>query len=610
MKKNYLMIASAALVLAGCANDDFVGEEEGIKSITPMTFNLQTSKQTRATSSGKDAATALGNMFIVWGEKNETDGTKASEGNVVFKNYVVKYTENSANTSTSNTKGWEYVAETPYKSTVVSPSIIAGDNSSIKQTIKYWDDNASQYTFTAVSAKADDLNGNSPKVIITKNEGEESSGSATVYDKGYTIQVKSGASTGNIYVSDRKVVTKEESSSSYKHEVVQLTFRNFESKIRFGIYETVPGYKVVITGLKYKSASNTDVTHPATDSNTDKTFGITGNFIVPGDNTKYKVTYGNAESGSENKAKVEVVSEESQTPSSNTYCNTSGTEWLSTSKTSPIGTSSLVPTYDATSGAYTSILPNPSNSTNLTLTISYELYSEDAGEKISVDYTSVEVPAQYCQWKSNYAYTYLFKITDASAGLYPITFDAVVETDEIGNQETITTVSDPSITTFGYDISNKKIINAVNNEYKANDVIYACVLEKNGTSPVTLSVAENNVNVKLYTVESSDTTYFPITEASVAQSLSATVTEGTSKKITTTAVTIKSVNGSETDTGAELVSSVPDETPNGTREVSALKWTAEAGKVYAIEYIKKDSGNSGSVTKTYKIVKVKATEGN
>ena len=619
------MLASTALLLASCADDKFTGEGGGnglTGGTAPIAFNMQGVGQTRASQTGATAAEALHYEFIVWGEKNETDGKQADATNLVFQNYRVQYKDQTAYTTTSNRRNWEYAGITPYASNIVSPSV----NPTV-QTIKYWDLGASSYTFTAVSAAWHDLHNtdnssaSSPLVKITKTQSDpaatgDNTGSAA--NKGYTIELLAGSHPDSIYVSDRKNITKLSDGTAVDTTAVnayggiaQLTFRNFMSKIRFGIYETVPGYKVVITGIKYSEGSNNVVTHPTTGDASDKTFGITGNFVAVGngsddnaETTKYTVTY-----ETDGKAKV-TVNDKCNT---STYVNTTGTNWLSTSWTSTTGTNNVIaesnsqPTYDRgdnNAGTYTTILPNPSNSKGLTLEISYDLYSEDTGEKISVDYKKATVPAAYCQWKSNYAYTYVFKISDKSAELYPITFDAVVETDENGNQETITTVSEPSITTFGYDATNKKVITD-KDEYESGNVIYASVVD--GSSATTnLSVGENG-NVKLYTVTSTDLTNYPITEASVAQAVeqnhvgeSSTATVAGNVKCYT-----ESLNAND-----NIVSSVPD-VDGGTRNISALKWTAENTdtsypKYYAVEYTKKDGSNE---TKYYKIVKIAATAG-
>ena len=603
MKKKYLFMATVAIMMAGCASDDLVGDETISSGETPIAFCMKTPNATRdanddaAAAAHTSAAKALGNEFIVWGEKvmTGTEESKDAAGaeNQVFNNYRVQYTASSANTSVSNTDDWEYVGIAPYNSNgsaptenttateanaCVSPSIYTDKNT--KQTIKYWDDKAVSYTFTAVSAKQDDIK--NQKVKITKN----TSGNSTAKEKGYTIELASGASVGDVYVADRKVVDK---GSGYNHKVVQMEFRNFQSKIRFGIYETVPGYKVVITGIKYNT--NTEKT-----SNS-KGFGVDGNFVLAGasstggTNTSYTVTY-----DANNHAQVAVTAGNSQD-----YIETSGENWLSTTWTSTtsstcIGETAATATYDKTSDndnkAYTAILPNPSNNSNLKLTVKYELYSEDTGEKISVDYKTVEVPKQYCQWKSNYAYTYLFKITDKSAELYPITFDAVVVESETGSQETITTVDEPSITTY---VKGK----TASDEYAGGDIIYA--FAQDGTT-----TAMSSTNMKLYKV-TADTGY-DITEASVKHALEQTSSTTTKVK----PVEVKSDDSNSSDKPTYVT--IPREDNAESRGITGMKWTAAANTVYAVEYIKTTTSSTGgeggssttTTTKYYKIVKVGA----
>ena len=552
MKKAHILFASAALMFAGCANDEFTGDEGLSKDSTPIAFNMLTSAQTRA-DEGSAAATKLGNEFIVWGEKNENSGDAATDGNLVFKNYRVNYDANTAFTTLSNTKDWEYVGITPYEEAKVSPS--TWESTDTKQTIKYWDFSATSYTFTAVSAKQTDITSNLVK--ITKTQG-----GASAADKGYTIEVKEGASTGDIYVADRLFInTKQTGTIDRTKEnqyggLAKFSFRNFQTKIRFGMYETIPGYKVKVESVNFNGTESTS------------NFGVDGQFVTTGANTKYTVTY-----DANNKA---VVALDGTGASTSTYLQ-GGTNIIDATALGTASTDDKV-TYDKADKGYTAILPNPSNATNMKFTISYTLISEDTGEKIEITDKTAEVPAKYCQWKSNYAYTYIFKISDSSADLYPITFDAVVEQDEVGNQETITTVDEPSITTFAVDTSNNVVTGK--DEYAASNTIYASVVE--GNAVVTLTTS----NVKLYTVTTDDATNFPISEASVANAIAQTAVSG---KVKATAVT----------TGTEIVSSVPAE-DGTTRDLSALKWTAGAsGTVYAVEYT-----NATDSKKTYKIVKI------
>lgn len=562
MKKSYLL-AMALAAMVSCTSDEFVGDQTVRESNenAPISFNLNVPTVTRAEKTGGAAATDLGNQFIIWGEKNESsDGAAADDANLVFKNYKVEYTASTAFTTTSNTKDWEYVGLTPYESTQVSPAVGTGTT----QTIKYWDYSATNYTFTAVSALQTDITNG--EVKITKNI----SGSSA-YDKGYEIAVKSGASLDNIFVADRNQPTKgtgtDRGATNAYGGNVTMAFRNFMSKIRFGIYENISGYKVSITNVEY-SSTESSITHK---------FGVDGKFLVAGDNTTFTVTY-----DTDNKANVGVKT--STTPNSAAYLETAQTAAdspiLSTSASSPISTTPTSPTYDKTGGAYTTILPFSTNDTNIKVKLDFTLTSEDTGETINVSDATAEIPAAYCQWKSNYAYTYLLKINDNTngqiggvTGLYPITFDAVSITDENGKAEYITTVSEPSITTFG--VKNGKYTTG-KDEYETGTDIYVTILDNSSVADPILGT-----NVNVYSVSTSDAN-FPVTEASLAEAIAETGGSA-GEKIT---YTLKNGDGSTSFTAVPAkVTTVPGEDGvNKTINALKLSGVTTAG-TYAVEYI-------------------------
>lgn len=207
------------------------------------------------------------------------------------------------------------------------------------------------------------------------------------------------------------------------------------------------------------------------------------------------------------------------------------------------------------------------------------------------------VPAEYTEWKSGYAYTYIFKISQdtngstggTSTGLTAISFDAVVVDDEAnGLQETITTVSDNSFTTYGYK-DDKVTTNG--NEYVNGTDIYATVYSAGAT------VAPQ----KLYTVTLESGATQTINEASVANAL-VNGKKGTDAKTwTVTDYAGKDMVVTETEGVATTVDTVPAGS-GYTLKVNALKWTGvvtDPAKetYYAVEY---DNGTK----KSYKIVKV------
>ncbi len=552
MKKKLFFAAFALALFASCSDNDYVGDQASLNAVTgngAIAFSSNTPGITRATQEDAAAATALGNKFIVWGEKNESDGTAATAGNTVFQNYTVEYTASTAYTTLSNTNDWEYVGKTSY-GTKLTP------NAPTSQTIKYWDNGASTYTFTALSALDADITND--KVVITKNTS-----GATAFDKGYTIAVKADASVGNIFFADRI----NDAPANLRNSAVKFSFRNLQAKLRFGIYEHVQGYTVKIKQVKYNNAYSTE--H----------FGVDGKFIKPGDNTSFTVTYGDGTTGPLNKALVAV----SGSSSTDTYLASTSTTIMSATS---IGTTSNTATLDD----YVSILPYTSNTTDLSFTIDYTLKSEDTNEIIEITGKTVKVPAAYCQWKSNYAYTYLFKITDSD--LTPITFDACYVEDENGNQETITTVTEPSITTFGVVLDNTdKFKNYVTgkDEYQlpgGTDKldIYATIMDGTSVLIPQLFDADKANFVKVYAVDyktgtsEAEKTAHPITELSVANAI-----EHTGGLITATHI------GSATNdyfaTAPAAVTTVPGEDGNN-KSVNALKLQgAKAAGKYAVEIV-------------------------
>ena len=120
-KKFWILAAIASVALASCSNDEYFGDPGGITGERAISFDYQFQNATRGSEAD---AQKLNNQFIVWGEKNESGGGAISDGNLVFKNYLVKYTASTANTTTSNTNDWEYVgiSATSNENTNISPN--------------------------------------------------------------------------------------------------------------------------------------------------------------------------------------------------------------------------------------------------------------------------------------------------------------------------------------------------------------------------------------------------------------------------------------------------------------------------------------------------------
>ena len=468
-KIDFVLTAAAAMMFAGCVNDDNVanvGGEVASQKDATIGFNLTVPGQTRATLSGKDAADKLNSEFVVFGIKNAVGETSAQN---TFTNYKVTFNNNSADSTETNTNNWEYVGQTPYAEAKVTPAVTS-------QTVKYWDYSATNgYTFTAFAGK-DFLGNDKAKVEkITTTAGEDK----TEYDKGYIVTVPSAADLSKIFFSDRKVVEK---STDY-NQPVALTFRNFGAKVRVGFYETIPGYSVKIDKFYYDSDATTApvTTFKAMDkAPTDGKFVAALQNVNPSaaDGNQVTVTYYGANTANENQPKIN-----SGSSANYQYTLTLGSGI--TSATS-LQTTASNPTWD-TSGTdnYTMVYPNLEASNPMLIRCDYTLTAEDgSGETIKVKNARVVVPAEYMKWKPNFTYTYLFKISDKTngttgtdpsnpdegddnEGLHPITFDAVVVDATTGNQEYVATVSTNNVITYA---NGSKV--TTNAEYKAGEDIY------------------------------------------------------------------------------------------------------------------------------------------
>lgn len=536
MKKNILLATALAITtLAGCTDDGFVGDQS-LKEANgngAISFNSGTPAVTRGDKTGKAAAEDLNGKFYVWGIKNEnTDElSAAATGNLVYNNYVVEWADNSAMTSTSNTEGWEYVGKNLIDKEIACITPNGETSGAVTQTIKYWDFGASDYTFYAFSADPNDLNAtvDDAKVKVVKDVSVTSP--KTVYDKGYTVTLAADANLDKLFFSERVNITESANTERRLDNTyggnVTFRFHNGSTKVRVAMYETIPGYSVTID----KFLVDNDGTNPTFAAMEDE---VTDNFAANLQNSKkgdagtLTVTYNSEAGATQNWPILSFV----PASGNKNYVLALG-DGLKANEV--LGTSITGATYDkednpSTTGideSYTSVFPNETNSQNLKLKVNYTLTAIDnsgnatTGETIKIEGATAEIPAAYLKWKPGFAYTYIFKISDNTngssgqgvVGLYPITFDAVEVIAEDGAAEYITTVSEPSITTFG--VKSGKYTTG-KDEYEEGSDIYVTIMDGSSVATPTLG---NNVNVYLATT--ADANNFKITEASVAEALAA-----------------------------------------------------------------------------------------
>lgn len=537
MKKILFCSALAAVALSSCSSDDFMGDTQGSNPSAATAKEISFSGEAGKTTRAGEKTDE--NAATELGNNFVVFGTKTVGGEAknVYDNYSVSY---------SNSK-WDYVGTFGEKN----------------QTIKYWDYSASKYDFIAYSL----------------GKGTTKATATNITSTGYTLTGSADALAG-CYIADKVTVEKEAFQKA-----VTIKFYSLAAKVTIGIFEVIPGYSVKDVKFYTTDGDNAPSTTP--------TLYSTGSTIpTSNENNKMNVTY------TANVAKPTITFD---TNVSKTSSITFGALSMTDNK---LGTTNPTASKPA---ALNTVLP--ASVGPLTLKVDYTLVSDDnSGEEINVKGTTAVVPSTFTNWEANHAYTYIFKITDKTngttggsgdpAGLYPITFDAVVTETEIGNQETITVMNQPSITTYAKETSGKEN-EGKENEYKAGNIY----VSTSDTENLTLGTAENQTsNCALYTVTTTGS--YPATEALVEQCLAQQGT-GDSKtlKIGNNTITVTKAKG------LSIVSSIDAADTSDGKAISGnfAKFTATANTTYAFEYTKTSTNGKEGGTKTtkyYKVIKV------
>ena len=436
--KKYIFLAASALTLASCSSDDFLGDTQGstpTSANSAINFGGDAGKITRATSNEGTPQQMLNGQFLVYGVKKTS--------NEIFHNVFVNYSvwDVEANNTTSNTRGWEYVGAK--NATDLGTGKI---KLSKEQTIKYWDYSASVYHFVAGSP-IDDFKYNTSwdEATGTHIESATVTGLAGHYEANNT---ETALETNPVYIAAPVKIV----NNDYQ-KPVKFTFIRQQSMVRVGLYETIPGYS--ITEIKFYEADG----KTATSKNIILT-SSTPDYFVGGSNVTGTVTY-NWETQTPSYT-FNYTENENLKKSNNWYAGKLST--LTTTSSEPKVNILYGTDNDMSTTGYFTVLPTPLGTIASAILIKcdYTLTADDgSGEQIKVTGATAAIPEAYSKWEPNTRYTYLFKISDKTngttgdpndhnvpAGLYPITFDAIVAetTDKI--EGTTTTFTAPSITTY------------------------------------------------------------------------------------------------------------------------------------------------------------------
>ena len=413
MKRILFCTAIAAVALTSCSNDDFLGEVPGNNpsdvTAKEISFSGEAGKTSRGTRAGEDktgidAANALSSNFIVFGTK-KVNGTNT----IVYDHYNVNYTDNN----------WVYAG-------VKSNSL---NSTKGNQALKFWDYSASQYDFVAFSLGGKEIGEETGKINVTRITDKDT--------PTYTLSGKISDLQG-CFIADKMSVT----STDYG-KAVQFTFRSTGTKVGVSIYETIPGYS--IKEIKFYTKDGTTAT-----SNTPILYASTE--CIPVNEATGKITVkfnevGAAEATLTQDANTETTSNTSSITFDQFALNIPAED----KETENNEDKYLARTYNESTSTNEMAVTTCTVTDGLSMKADYTLIATDgSGETITVKGASVKVEQKYTEWKPNYIYNYVFKITDktngstggTSVGLKPIVFDAIVTENEDGTQITETTFNE------------------------------------------------------------------------------------------------------------------------------------------------------------------------
>ena len=444
LMKNYVLLAMSAALLAACSNDvalDHAGTQsaETVDNAIGFQFINRNSVTSRVEGSTADEATTkrlLNNNghynFGVFAYKStlETGSSfSLNSASKVMENYLVGYGSKTgetaagykldeSNQTTINSSRWAYekLGSKEYSNSTDgyyknSDTFYMSNNAN--QYLKYWDQSTSQTDFFAYAPY---LNGTNTAKVETKDSKTLISFPMT---DGYD-----DASKYDFIAAHKKVEKKDYDKS------VQIDFKRLSAMIKIGFYEEIAGYKVKVLNLVDATDGSSAVgvsAAPAVKSTENTTTKYTyGTLYYKGTGTgTYPATGTTDDNIAVSVDGDDTTGKYSQNATDHKYINfvipegdTSGdtpTHYISETKATP----------SMSKTQYYLIPDNGTNKTGLTFHVTYQLIAEDTGETITVYNATVHVPyeatvdgetVQYCDWKSNYVYTYIFRLTKGTSG--------------------------------------------------------------------------------------------------------------------------------------------------------------------------------------------------
>lgn len=197
-------------------NPDLIAIDFGGKS-----GSWQEGASTRAANNESQGLESLYQSFRIWGYKT----TNSSTSQTVMDGYIVKYSNHTAGSTTSNTADWEYIG-------------ISNPNLSSPQSIKYWDYSATNYRFFAYTPSETTVQ------VSTTNDSQTSFTFPFEYSE--NTQVTNIPYISDLWYSDNNTTTEKYG------KCVTLTFAPLFAKVRFKFKYPDGTTEASITDIKFR----------------------------------------------------------------------------------------------------------------------------------------------------------------------------------------------------------------------------------------------------------------------------------------------------------------------------------------------------------------------
>lgn len=460
--KKFLLMAAVATTLVNCSSDFDLSEGQGGGGVSDVIgFQVQGRNSIkRGTLQGANHYN-----FGVFAYKS-TDQT-----NNIMDNYLVGYldpkgytkagsTTDDPNSNVDGKSNWMYEGmgynqfHGTYAGEVLNPNSKYASNVA-NQYLRYWDKSAPTTNFYAyVPYLNTSAVGNTVSYVDGTARGNASNTDTYVMTFPFGT-IEHGYDDEQAY--EYMYASTQVAAANYGHDV-QLQFKRLNAKVNIKFWEDIPGYSVHMidlgdvtdaTGTKHYTISAVPAKKVTVDDS--HIYGYDLGKIYTENGVKIQFN-ANAAMQSLKQYKGSMTSEplEFKTPTAATIGESRIEATLSptTYFAIPKWRTEAVLKNDAKNinDVLTSSPSSPAydadlSVTGLTFHVSYELIST-TGEKITVKDATVHVPSDYCEWKENTRYTYIFKITTNSNGttgsetpkptdpsvptetaLYPIVFD-------------------------------------------------------------------------------------------------------------------------------------------------------------------------------------------